>query len=106
MWDISQVNLSKLIITDEEKRILYSENEELFNEYCKNNKLNYSYGNFNNNYLNSGSNLYIKDINIDMNSIDLVCNLYAENYPKSKNINVNLKQLNLIQGWKTIFHKM
>lgn len=84
--EISEVHLPDMIIVDEESKILYCQDENIFNEFCKNNDLSLQYKNFNDYNINSGVNCFIKAKDLKNNSIDLVYNLYANNFPKSKKI--------------------
>lgn len=92
---IEKINLPDLIITDNENKILYCENEEKFNKFCLEKNLNYTYKEFNDNYINNGCNYYIKAKNSDSNEIQLVYNLTANNFPKSKNINISFSEIDL-----------
>ena len=80
--NIKEISFPDMLITDEEKNILYCEDEQVFKEYCKVNNLEYIWKETNDKYINSGSNWYIKSINKD--SISLIYNFYATNYPASK----------------------
>ena len=91
--NINDITLNNFIITDEEKRILYCNSNDTFNEYIDKENLNYRYTDFNDNYINSGVNNYIKSKNVKDNTISVVYNLYASNYPKSKNLNINFSNI-------------
>ncbi len=93
--NISKANIKDMIITDEENKILYCENQEKFNKYISEKNLKYTYKTFNENYINSGSNWYIKEKNSDEHSIKLVYNLFSSNYPKSKKIEINFNTISL-----------
>lgn len=93
--EIKSVRLTDMIITDEENRIIYCDNEEIFNEYCTTHNLNYKFGEFNENYINNGLNFYIKQKLKENNAIELIYNLFSSKYPKSKKIFVGLKQINM-----------
>lgn len=90
---INRVEIENLAITDNEKNILYCEDENEFNHYCKSNNLDYVYNNYNDNYINSGSNWYIKSKSVENNEIEIVYNIFGKNYPKSKELNFNFKNI-------------
>lgn len=90
------IYLSDLIILDEENRLIYTSsaiNEEQFNNFCKNNNLNYEYQNFNENYLNCGLNAFISKNNNSDNSICLIYNMYTQEYPCSKKLHFYFKEI-------------
>lgn len=93
--NFARLDLSKIIITDDEKRILYCNDEDIFKNYCEKNNLEYSYENFDSHHINSGLNSYIKDIDTDNNTLSLVYNLFADKYPKSKRLNIAISQIDL-----------
>lgn len=99
--NVARIRLPNLIITDDEKRILYCEDEDTLNNYNKANNCNYSMNSFNNNYINSGSNWYIKNKIKNTNTVELIYNFYANNYPKSKEIYLNFTKINLSEQEKT-----
>ncbi len=87
------IDLPDLIITDDENRILYDGgvgNIENFNNYCNENSLNYTFGNCNENYLNSGLNIFESPEICLENEKSYIYNFYVEDnvYPKSKKINL------------------
>lgn len=92
---IKQVKLPNLLISDNDNKILYCEDEETFSNYCSKNYLNYEYMNFNNNYINSGSNWYIKSKSNENNEIELIYNFYGNTYPKSKTVFVDFSKINI-----------
>lgn len=82
---VSNIELSDLIVRDEENRIIYSSpNQEAFEKYCKENNLDYTFCQFNENYMNNGLNAFVVSKSSD--SIELMYNMYAENFPKSKKL--------------------
>lgn len=93
--DIEDVYFSSMIITDENNNILYCNNKEIFDKFCRENGLDYKYDEFNDGYVNSGLNYYMKDRNIEENSIVITYNLAAYNvfYPRSKNINIWINEI-------------
>lgn len=94
--NIEKINLPDLIITDNENKILYCEDEEKFNEFCSEKNLNYTYKEFNDNYINNGCNYFIKSKDSDSDEIQLVYNLTANNFPKSKNLSISFSEIDLL----------
>lgn len=92
---ISRMRFAKMIITDEENRIIYCSDKETFDNHCEKNNLDYKYGDFNENYINNGSNWYIKSKSKEENTAEFICNFYANPYPKSKKLFVDLTQINM-----------
>lgn len=87
------IELLDLIIIDDEKNVLYDGgvgNKEIFEKYCKENNLNYTFGNCNENYLNSGLNIFESSDESQENEKSYIYNFYVEdeNYPKSKKLNL------------------
>lgn len=90
--NITEICFPDMIITDENKNILYCEDKDTFEKYVKDNNLDYNWKDNNVHYLNSGSNWYIKSIN--ESTINLVYNLFADNqYPKSQKLFINLNKI-------------
>ena len=57
--NVNSIELIDLIIRDEQNRIIYGGNdEERFSSYCKENNLNYIFGEYNSNYMNCGVNCF------------------------------------------------
>ncbi len=92
--ELSKIRVSELLITDEENRILYCEDEKVFTEFCNEKNLNYKYNESNENYINSGVEHYVKSKD-DNNSLDLIYNFYGNKFPKSKKIYISFKQINM-----------
>ena len=91
---IRNIELRDLIITDEENRIIYSKvTKDVFDEYCKKNDLPYIFGEFNENYMNNGLNSFIKYRDQATNQINLIYNMYADGYPKSKILKFNFSEI-------------
>ena len=85
MEKVRDIELSDLIVRDEENRIIYSSpNQEAFEKYCKENNLDYTFCEFNENYMNNGLNAFISTKSD--NHIKLTYNMYAEKFPKSKKL--------------------
>ncbi len=93
--DITQISFSNMIITDEEHKILYCNDKDRFNEYCKNNNLQLTFNEFNEKYINSEINYYIKNKNQENQEINVVYNLASEMYPKSKKLYVEISQISV-----------
>lgn len=92
--DIRNIELRDLIITDEENRIIYCKaTKDVFDEYCKKNDLPYIFGEFNENYMNNGLNSFIKYREQATNQINLIYNMYADGYPKSKKLKFNFSKI-------------
>lgn len=84
--NIDSIILKDLIIRDEENRILFVGNDkESFENYCKENNLNYIFGETNENYYNSGLNCF-PYYNKEGKILKLMYNIYSDNYPKSKKL--------------------
>ena len=88
-----------LIITDENQTIIYENcSKERFNNYCKDNNLNYKYRDFNENYMNSGLNNFLNyaEHGTDSFSISTKYNMYTSTeYPKSKKLIFNLNKIRI-----------
>ena len=88
--NIKNIEFSDLIVLDEEKRIIFAApfmTNDRFNELCNKYGLNYKRGEFNENYMNNGLNSFGKFISKEANTIQWIYNMYAEGYPKSKELN-------------------
>lgn len=86
--NLKNVELSDLIVIDEENRIIFNNSDkDTFEKFCKENNLNYKYQEFNDKYMNNGLNSFIESHNAFSNLLTLTYNMYAEGYPKSKELN-------------------
>lgn len=96
--DILENNISfeDIIIFDENNNILYCNNKELFTDFCKKYNLTYIWGDHNNNYINSGVSIY------STSNTNCIYNLYSNNYPKSKTLYINAKNITIGQSDKNI----
>ncbi len=94
---IARIRIPNMIITDEENRILYCDDKTTFDNYCKEKNLNYTFGETSDNYINSGSNWYIKNKSADSKTFELVYNLSANKYPKSKKLFISFTQINMTE---------
>lgn len=101
--NVKDVIFSDILITDDSNNILYANSEESFNDYCKKNNLNYNFMDFTENYINSGINYYIQ--NIDNNIIKVIYNFTPSGlskYPNSKTLTINLKNLKFSENSEEI----
>lgn len=87
--NIKIIELSDLIITDENKNILFCANEKALREFCENNNLNYEFGTSTEKYFGGGLNIIVQPSSND-NELNLIYNMYLggieDNYPKSKHL--------------------
>lgn len=90
--EIMSMEFPDMIITDEGNRILHCNDKETFDQYCKENDLPYTFGESNENYVNTGINCYIKTKEDDI--IEVVYNIYGGKFPKSKKLFINLSKIN------------
>lgn len=90
----SNIEFLDMIITDEENNILYCEDEERFNEYCKNKSLDYKYGEFNEKYISTGDSWHNKDK--QKNEISMIYNIFANKFPRSKKLYINISKIKCI----------
>jgi len=67
--------------------------KEVFDDYCKEHNLPYIFGEFNENYMNNGLNSFIKYRNSTTNQINLVYNISADQFPKSKKLKFNFSKI-------------
>jgi len=102
--DIDKIKFPDFLITDEEKRIIYCDNREIFDDYNEKNNLQYEFGKYNDNYINNGINIYIKEKDFEENSLRIVFNLYSNNYPKSKKLFFDFNTIQIF-GENTSFIK-
>lgn len=100
---ILRSSLSNFIITDEEKRILYCDNREVFDEYVEANQLDYKFAEYNENYINNGINAYMKEKDTQTNELKIVYNLDTSGkYPKSKSLKFQFSTINLSEKPKEV----
>lgn len=99
MEKVNNIELSDLIVKDEENRIIYSSpNQEAFEKYCKENNLDYTFCEFNENYMNNGLNAFIVSKSSD--SIELMYNMYSKNFPKSKKLYFSFNTITITEYTK------
>lgn len=85
--NIHNIELKDLIVRDEENRIIYAGNDkEVFDEYCNKYNIDYTYGEFNENYLNNGLNCFPSYHNKENKVVKLMYNMYTDKYPNSKKL--------------------
>lgn len=90
------INFPNMLITDEENRILYCGNYYAFENFKDNNNLSYNYGDFGENYINSGINMYLSSQN--KNELTIVFNIFADKFPNSKNLKIQFGEIDLGAG--------
>lgn len=97
--NINDVTINDLFVRDEENRLIYSVNDkEIFEKYCKENNLNYVYGEFDDEkYFNNGLNWFPSFINKDSRLVMLTYNMYAEGYPKSKKLYFSFSKMTITE---------
>lgn len=97
--NINDVTINDLFVRDEENRLIYSVNDkEIFEKYCKENNLNYVYGEFDDEkYFNNGLNWFPSFINKDSRLVRLTYNMYAEGYPKSKKLYFSFSKMTITE---------
>ena len=82
------LKLQNLLIYDEENRVLFCHEKDVFEKFCRENNLDYEWAEFGENYANAGLNSYIKEKKDD--EIVLIYNMYSDVFPKSKVINIEI----------------
>lgn len=94
---IEQIDLDDLIITDENKSILYCMDKDAFEKYCNENNLDYKYGEFNEHFYNCGLNNIMTYHSKNTGTIKLTMNMYSSgnSFPKSKKLNFNFSKIKL-----------
>lgn len=96
--NIKNIDFTDLIVLDEEQRIIFAApfmTNDRFNELCNKYGLNYKKGEFNENYMNNGLNSFGKYISEETNTIQWIYNMYAEGYPKSKELNFYFTEITI-----------
>lgn len=93
---ILKMNFTDMIITDNDNNILFCQNKNVFDQFCNTHNLDYKWEKTNNSYINSGSNYYIKSN--ENNEINFIYNIYAQNFPKSKAINIKFNEIILSEN--------
>ena len=90
---VSDIEFLDMIITDNDNKILYCEDKETFEKFCTTNNIEERWKETNDNYINTGSNSYLKNIN--ESKADLIYNLYANSFPKSKLLNIEVNKIKI-----------
>lgn len=93
--EITKISLPDMLIIDNYDKILYCQDKDTFDKYCQDNRIDLKYKEFNENNINSGSNWFIKGRNLQDNTIDIVYNLYANEFPKSRKLNFVFKNIKI-----------
>lgn len=81
--------MHNILIADENCNILYCGSKKLFDEYCKNNRLNYDYFEENEHVMNGSMTGYIVNRDYENNKLDFVCSIINDRekkYPKSEKL--------------------
>lgn len=97
--NLKSIDLKDLIVTDENKKILFCMDREIFEEYCKENNLPYEFTEFNENVYNCGLNNFIQRTDTKKAVIDLQYNMYTdgEAFPNSKTLYFKFTKLILTE---------
>lgn len=93
---ILRMSFPNMIITDENNNILFCQDKDTFEKYCNEHNLNCNWEELSDSHINSGSNFYIKSNQSD--TINLIYNIYAQNFPKSKKIIINFSKIVLSEN--------
>ena len=95
---VSSVELTDLIVRDEKNRIIYGGNdEERFKKYCEENHLNYTFTEFNENYMNCGVNCFNVSHDKENNLVTIMYNMYTDNFPKSKKLYFSFGKIEMLE---------
>lgn len=95
---VSSIELTDLIVRDEENRIIYGgNNEERFKKYCEDNNLNYTFCEFNDNYMNCGVNCFTVTKDNESNTIRIMYNMYTDKFPKSKKLYFSFGKIEMLE---------
>lgn len=95
---VTSIELTDLIVRDEENRIIYGgNNEERFKKYCEENSLDYTFDEFNDNYMNCGVNCFSVMRDKESNSIKIMYNMYTDKFPKSKKLYFSFKTIQMLE---------
>ncbi len=94
---LRSIDLKDLIVTDEENKILYCMDQEMLENYCKENNLDEKYTEFSDNYYNCGLNAVIVNHDKENGIINFTYNMYTgdASFPKSKKLNFKFTQIQL-----------
>lgn len=99
--NIKNIELSDLIITDENNIVLYCASEKVLEEFCKNNNLDYPSLKDTDRYFYGGLNRFLVPSS-EEDIINLTYNIYLGgleyNYPKSKHLKYQFHSIKLIEN--------
>lgn len=99
--NIKNIELSDLIITDENDIVLYCASEKVLEEFCQNNNLDYPSLKDTDRYFYSGLNRFLAPSS-EEDIINLTYNIYLGalecNYPKSKHLKYQFHSIKLIEN--------
>lgn len=96
--EIDDIQLFDVLITDENNNIIYSVGKDLFDEYCLNNNLDYSFHDCNEHQMSSALTGYITKKDTDTNTVDFIYSLINNRqfaYPKSKKLNIIIQEIRM-----------
>ena len=97
--NLHNIKLEDLIVTDEENRIIFCGAEkEDFEKYCKENGLNFIFGETNENYMNCGLNYFPTYHDKENNYVKLNYNMYTDEFPKSKKLYFSFEKILLTEN--------
>ena len=93
--NINYVEILDLIISDENSNIIFCnyDRKDLYEEFCKKHNIEYSEKNMHNNHTDGGYQTEI--IEKTDNSIKFLYKMFSSNYPKSKKLIFNFKEINI-----------
>ena len=96
---VNAIELTDLIVRDEENKIIYGgNNEERFKKYCEENNINYTFCEFNDNYMNCGVNSFNVMRDRESNSIKIIYNMYtSRTYTNSKKFYFSFGKIEMLE---------
>ncbi|MBR2290270.1 MAG: DUF4179 domain-containing protein [Clostridia bacterium] len=92
---IEKIDFPDFLILDENKKVLYCNNKVILNEYINEENLNYQDYQNSDNFIGSGINTYVKDKDIEENSIKVIFNLFSNSFPKSRYLKFRFKTIEI-----------
>ena len=99
--NIFHLEILDLIIIDENKNLIFcTYNDEVYKDYCKRNKIEYDINWKDKNYSNRGYDVEILECN--ENNIKFIYRLHSEKYPKSKELNIQFREINIIPSARSV----
>lgn len=96
--EIDDIQLFDVLITDENNNVIYSVGKDLFDEYCLNNNLDYSFHDCNEHQMSSALTGHITKKDPDTNTVDFIYSLINNRqfaYPKSKKLNIIIQEIRM-----------